>query len=68
MRFRSELLELAAHHGFELIRCRRHWIWRHQATGAVVCTSGSPSDFRALRQIERDMRRANPDPVTHATA
>lgn len=27
-------------------------------TGAVVFTSSSPSDFRAIRNVERDLKRA----------
>lgn len=60
MNHRHAVARLAASLGFELIRARRHAVWRHQLTGAQVITSSTPSDRRALRNIERDLRRAMP--------
>jgi hypothetical protein len=58
MNHRHAVARLAASLGFELIRARRHAVWRHQLTGALVITSSTPSDRQALRNIERDLRRA----------
>ncbi len=58
MNHRHTVARLAASLGFELIRARRHAIWRHQQTGAVVVTASTPSDRQALRNIERDLRRS----------
>jgi hypothetical protein len=58
MDHRHAVARLAASLGFELIRARRHAVWRHQLTGALVITSSTPSDRQALRNIERDLRRA----------
>jgi hypothetical protein len=58
MDHRHAVARLAASLGFELIRRRRHAVWRHQLTGALVITSSTPSDRQALRNIERDLRRA----------
>ena len=58
MNHRHAVARLAASLGFELIRARRHAIWRHQLSGVVVITSSTPSDRHAIRNIEREMRRA----------
>lgn len=45
---------LAKQFGYELRRKSKHLIWQHCQTGAVVTTSATPSDSRALRNIQRD--------------
>ena len=49
--------ELAASYGYELIRRSRHLIWKHRITGRVVTTSRTPSDHRALKNIESYFRK-----------
>jgi hypothetical protein len=53
----SLVLRLAELHGYALIRSRRHLVFRHP-TGATVVTASSPSDRRALRNIEARFRRS----------
>jgi len=48
---------IMARHGFVEKRSNRHRIWQHP-TGAVVTTGSTISDHRALKNIERDCRRA----------
>jgi hypothetical protein len=45
---------LAKQFGYELRRQSKHLIWQHCQTGAIVTTSKSPSDYRAIRNIEKD--------------
>lgn len=50
----KDITRLAAEFGFELRRQAKHLIWQHPITGAVVTTSRTPSDWRALRNIAKD--------------
>lgn len=51
---RNDIHRLAMQFDYELRRQSKHLIWQHVQTGAVVTTSKSPSDWRALRNIQRD--------------
>jgi predicted RNA binding protein YcfA (HicA-like mRNA interferase family) len=54
----AKLLRQASACGWQLSRTRGgHWLLRHPS-GAVVVTSGSPSDWRTLRNTRAQMRRA----------
>lgn len=44
---------------FVLIRTGKHRIYRHKVTGKLLVTSITPSDHRALQNIERDARKAS---------
>jgi hypothetical protein len=51
---KNSVQRLAKKFGYELRRQSKHLIWQHQTTGAVVTTSKTPSDWRALRSIEKN--------------
>ena len=53
----KELLSLAHSYGFELARQKRHLVFKHPS-GSVVVTSQSPSAHRALKNTDREFRRA----------
>ena len=50
---RNPIYQLAKRFGYELKRQSSHLIWQHQITRAVVTTAKTPSDWRALRNIEK---------------
>jgi len=54
---RDTIAPIMAHYGFVEVRRSRHRIWQHPS-GAVVTTGSTLSDHRALKNIERDCRRA----------
>lgn len=54
----KELVALMESHGFYLVRKTRHMVWK-RPDGAMVTTSLTPSDRRALQNIERDIRHEN---------
>ena len=37
----------------------KHPRWKNRYTGNVVITSGSPSDRNAIKNIEKDFKKAN---------
>lgn len=51
------ILELAARYGFSLVRQKSHLIFRHPS-GAQVVTSATCTDWRRLKNAERDFKRA----------
>lgn len=51
---RNDVYRLAKQFGYELRRQSKHLIWQHTKTGALVTTSLTPSDQRAIRSIQRD--------------
>jgi predicted RNA binding protein YcfA (HicA-like mRNA interferase family) len=53
----KELLTMAHGYGFELARQKRHLVFKHP-TGPVVVTAQSPSDHRALKNIDKEFRKA----------
>ena len=60
MTFAKDLRErrkLAESYGFELVRMRKHLIWRHPS-GVQVVSAATASDRRAMQQFRRDLQRA----------
>ncbi len=53
----SEVTRAAVALGYRLVRQKRHLIWRHQQTGAVVVTASTPSDRRAAHHEISRLRR-----------
>jgi hypothetical protein len=43
--------------GYTLLRQKRHLIWQHQQTGAVVVTASTPGDRRAVHHEIARLRR-----------
>jgi predicted RNA binding protein YcfA (HicA-like mRNA interferase family) len=55
---KNQLRDLMKVHQFTLKRSKgKHLIWKH-FDGATVTTAKTPSDHRALKNIERDIRHA----------
>lgn len=54
----KELVALMTRNGFVLVRKTRHMVWK-RPDGAMVTTSLTPSDRRALQNIERDIKAEN---------
>ncbi len=55
---KNQLKDLMKINQFTLKRSTgKHLIWKHFG-GATVTTAKTPSDHRALKNIERDIRRA----------
>jgi predicted RNA binding protein YcfA (HicA-like mRNA interferase family) len=52
----SDVKKLCEKHGFKLMRCKKHFVWKHPS-GASLVTSKSASDYRALANIERNIKR-----------
>lgn len=50
------LFSLAKRYGFSLIRSRKHFVFKHPEGPLLTC-SMSASDHRALRNVERDLKR-----------
>jgi hypothetical protein len=53
----SEVTRSAMALGYTLLRQRKHLVWQHQQTGAVVVTASSPSDRRAIHHEISRLRR-----------
>lgn len=53
----KETMELIRSYGYQLIRQKKHFIFRHSTTGQTFVCSKSASDHRALRNIERDLKK-----------
>ena len=53
-----QLQALAERHNFsyEGQTRRGHHVWRHRATGRIVHTVSSPTDWRAIKNCERDFK------------
>ncbi len=52
----NDIIGLCEKHGFSLKRSRKHLVFVHPS-GAHLTTSKTASDNRALRNIERDIKR-----------
>jgi len=52
----SDVKKLCESHGFKLMREKKHFIWKHPS-GVVLTTARSPSDRRALTNIDRRIKR-----------
>lgn len=53
---RDIIAPIMASYGFALKRSNKHRVWQH-VTGAIVTTSATCSDWRAARNVERDIKR-----------
>jgi predicted RNA binding protein YcfA (HicA-like mRNA interferase family) len=51
------LLQLLRANGFQLVRQRKHQIFRHSASGRNFVVASSPSDFRADQNVRAELRR-----------
>jgi predicted RNA binding protein YcfA (HicA-like mRNA interferase family) len=61
----KEILKLAKRYGYALVRQTKHLIFKHP-TGSVLVTSKSTTDYRALRNTEREIRKQlklSPPPI-----
>jgi predicted RNA binding protein YcfA (HicA-like mRNA interferase family) len=52
----TAIVKLCAKHGFSLHRAKNHLVFLH-ASGARLVTSKTASDSRALKNIERDIKK-----------
>lgn len=52
----KSIVELCARYGFSLHRAKNHLVFLHPL-GARLVTSKTASDSRALRNIERDIKK-----------
>jgi predicted RNA binding protein YcfA (HicA-like mRNA interferase family) len=52
-----ELLQLLRANGLQLVRQRKHQIFRHSASGRKFVAASSPSDFRAELNVRAELRR-----------
>lgn len=52
----KDILRLAQRYGYVLIRQAKHLVFKH-SNGAVLVTSKSTSDCRALRNIEGTIKK-----------
>jgi len=52
----KKLIALAKKYGFKLIRQKKHYIFRNDK-GLQLVTAKSPSDVRALQNIEATIKR-----------
>ena len=57
MQKRKLVYELARKYGYKLIRSKKHLIWQHSITGAIVTTAKSASDHRAMKNQEKRFMR-----------
>ena len=64
----KKLIALAKKYGFKLIRQKNHYIFRSD-TGLQLVTAKSPSDSRALKNIEATIKRLlqNDDNSNHTS-
>ena len=53
----KEIKKLMKENDYELIRSKKHFIWKHKIFGGMITTPKTPSDWRALKNIQRDIRR-----------
>jgi hypothetical protein len=49
----KELKKMMKQNDMELIRQKKHLIWRHKTLGFKVTTAKTPSDWRSLKNTQR---------------
>jgi len=54
----KKLLKEAEQRGWSFVQAKKHIKGRHAVTGKMVSTSMTPSDHRALLNINKDLRKA----------
>jgi len=42
---------------FEVIRNKKHIVWKHKGNGALVTTSSTPSNKNAIKMIMKDIKK-----------
>lgn len=52
----KKIVAIAGRYGFKLIRSKRHLVFRNQ-DGVQLVTSASPSDQRAFKNIESNIKK-----------
>ena len=52
----KEIKKLMKENNYELVRAKKHLIWKHKVFGGMITTPKTPSDWRALKNIQRDIR------------
>jgi len=53
---RNKIFALARSYGFELVRQKKHFVFVHKS-GARLVTSQSCSDWRALKNVEANIKK-----------
>ena len=53
----KELKKLMKKNHFSIIRQKKHIVWSHNVTGALVTTSSTPSNQNAIRMIMKDIKK-----------
>ena len=53
----KEAMALIKSHGYEMVRQKKHFVFKHTTTGQLFVCSKSSSDYRSLRNIERDLKK-----------
>jgi hypothetical protein len=53
---RRALFELVKQHGFVLHRKNKHYVFKHSSGKTLICST-SCTDWRALKNVERDIKR-----------
>jgi predicted RNA binding protein YcfA (HicA-like mRNA interferase family) len=52
----KDIKAMAERYGFSLVRQKKHFVFKHPS-GAVFVCGKSASDYRAIRNAERDIRK-----------
>lgn len=53
----KEVMALIKSYGYEMVRQKKHFVFKHATSGQVFVCSKSASDYRSLRNIERDLKK-----------
>ena len=53
----KELKKMMKKNDMELVRNKKHLIWKHKTLGFKVTTAKTPSDYRSLKNTMRDINR-----------
>ena len=53
----KDIEKLVRSYGYELVRQKKHLVFQHPISGQVFTCAKSASDFRAMRNVERDLKR-----------
>lgn len=53
----KEVMALIKSYGYEMVRQKKHFVFKHTTSGQVFVCSKTASDYRSLRNIERDLKK-----------
>lgn len=53
----KEAMSLIRSYGYELVRQNKHFVFKHKTTGKIFVCAKTSSDYRVLRNIERDLKK-----------